>query len=132
MLYIELRKKLIKALSYENYMFFCWLVFADFSLRRLILIMEYFHYAPDHQIELTPHVLENGRITMLRVEKFVEQCYLQTGVYFGERTSGWRPKVVNVREGGSLHSNHITAKAEDKRDNQDRLLARFMLANEDY
>ena len=90
--------------------------------------MEYFHHAEKYPNELTPTILENGRITQLRVNKFTAQCYQDTGVLFDKRSSGWRPLVVNENEGGSKKSNHIQAKAEDKIDDEERLLARYMLS----
>jgi len=88
--------------------------------------------------ELTPEIETNAAETIRRVNLLLDRAALD-GVYPGidprtgtEVSSGWRPAAINEHtKNAASGSKHLTARAEDVRDTQQRSLARWCVSHQD-
>lgn len=86
-------------------------------------------YAEDWTSEIQYNGAETVRRWNLVLDKFTQKTHLCCD----EVASGWRPIAVNsTTSNAGMHSNHITAKACDIRDTQNRDLAQWCLDNQNF
>ena len=82
--------------------------------------------------QCTQEIRDNAVRTVSLVNKMLDMVYGDTGLVFDKVNSGWRPTQVNDgTSNSSIVSKHLTAQACDIGDNEDRILARWCLANRD-
>ena len=81
--------------------------------------------------ELTPEILANAQVTVDRWNLLLTHFYQENPTAARRRNnSGWRPKGINAQTPGAApNSTHLDAEADDASD-ADRMLARWILANE--